>query len=185
VSADLFGERIEQTTITGALSGGTVELCNGKISQMWIDGTWANIGTTEVTNSLVNWELSLTGGVHPKLLGSSSRLFSSHGQGEIAAMLTLTLERNSTIATEELLYRPASTYSPTMRALRLKVTGDQIGSGDNSSLVMDMTGIWTSWQPLGGEVDGNMHDVVVLTLADDLTGAVGLQVDCTTTLTEI
>ena len=151
LSADLFGDKVSQTTITGGLSEPTAELMNGKLCRLYIDDSWAALGTTELTSTLVSAEINIEGGAHPKHLGSSSQLFSAHGQGYIVATITLTLERNASVAAEELHFRPTGDYTPDMRCIRLTLTGDQIGAGDSQTLQVDMAGVYTSWQSIGDE----------------------------------
>ena len=184
VSADCFGDRIIQTTKTALTTYTATELLDAKLSRIYIDDAYSGLGGTELTGALVNWAIDLNGGVHPKFLGSSSRLFDSHGQDEISGTVTLTFERTSAVATEELKYRPAgSSYATTLRALRLAVSGTQIGSGDNHLFQYDMMGVWTAWQPIAGDTEGNTYDVATMTMAyDDTSGSnpCVVNVKCTT-----
>lgn len=167
----VVGDRRIQTTKTAALTVPDVEFMDAKLSRLYIDSTWASLGSTELTDALVSWEFHLMGGVHAKRLGGSTRLITSHNQGEIDATLTLTVERNAAVKAEELIALPASTYASTMRAVRLTVTGTLIGSTKSHSLTIDMTGVYTNWQPMGGETDGNLHDVITIGLAKDDTAS--------------
>jgi len=185
VSADVFGDQIVQTTLTGALAVPSVEMINAKLSRLYINDTWAALGNTELASALVNWELVMDLGVHPKFLGSASRKFTTHGQAMIGAELTLTLERIAGVATEELKYRPASGYAVTPRFVRVEVTGNQIGSGEVSTLTMDLAGVWTSWQPLGGDREGNTLDVVKLAAGYDITGAQAIRLAAITNVASI
>jgi len=163
----------------------SVEMCVGKLSQLYIDDTWAGVGSTEVTNCLINWQLTLNTGAHPKFWGSSTRYYTSHEQGAITGELQLTLERTSGVATEELKFRPASGYAQTLRAVAIKLSGTQIGTGDNQTLELDCAGVWTSWQSLGAEEEGNSLDVVTLTFGYDTTGAQSFQALVTTNVSAI
>lgn len=185
VTAGLFGDKVTATTLTGALSVPAVELCNGALARIYIDDTWAALGTAELALALVNAEINIETGVHPKHLGSASRLLSGHGQDAILGTATFTFERIAGVATEALNYRPASGYTQTPRFVRLEVTGDQIGVGDSSTLTIDMAGIWTAWKTLGDEKAGNTLDVATLTFGYDPTGAQALSVAVTTTLATI
>lgn len=180
ISVECFGERIEQTTVTGGLSLPTAHFMTAKLSRLYIDDTWAGLGGTEIEDALANWQIVIDTGLHPKMFGSAQREFDSYGQGAITATATLTLERTAAVAAEELLYRPASTYTPTPRYMRLTVTGDQIGSGDNHTLQIDIAGTYTQWTSLGSERDGNTLDVVVLESGYDTTGTQALSINVTT-----
>jgi len=180
-TVDLFGDRILQTTLTTSVAvPTTAELMTAKLSQIFVDDTWAGLGGTELELALVNWQVVIETGVHPKMLGSTSREFDSHGQNEIQATATFTLERTAAVIAEELLYRPAAAYAVTPRFARLKVTGNQIGTGTYQTLQIDMAGAWMQWTPLGTEREGNTLDVAVLQGGYDVTGAQGLSVSVTT-----
>jgi len=185
-SADLVGRFVDQTTVTGGVSIPTVEMCVGKLSQIYIDSTWAGIGGTELSNCLINWQVTLNTGAHPKFWGTANRYFSGHEQGAITGEAQFTFERTSDVATEELYFRPASGgVARTDRFVQLKLSGTQIGSGDNHTLALDMAGQWTSWSPLGGEEEGNSLDVATLTFGYDATGAQSFRALVTTNVSAI
>lgn len=184
-SADLFGDKVAQTTITGGQSVPTAEMMVGTQARLYIDSTWAGLGDTELEGALVSGEITINGGGHPKHLGSSQREFDSHGQDAITGTMNLTLERTSDVATEELNYRPASGYAVTERFVRVAINGSQIGSGDNSSLTIDMAGVWTGWHSLDSDRNGNTLDAVTLTAGYDSTGSQGVSVNVTTTVGSI
>lgn len=186
VAADLFGDKVTQTTITGAIAvPSSVELVNSKLAKIYIDGTWANLGTTELANALVDYDVNLNFGVHPKFHGSASRLFAQHGQSAITGEASFTFERISGVATEELNYRPASGYAQTMRCVRLEILGTQIGTGDVQTLTIDLAGLWTGWRSLGSERDGDNLDVAKLTIGYDVTGTQSCRVAVITDVTAI
>lgn len=184
-SVSVFGDVVIQTTLTGAISVPTAEFMVAKLSRIYVDSSWANLGNTELADSLVNWQVVIDTGVHPKMFGSANREFDSHGQNAITYTATFTFERNSDVATEELNYRPASGYAVTERFVRLTVTGNQIGSGTYQTLQVDMAGVWQQWTSLGNERDGNTLDVAVLGGGYDSTGAQGISVSVTTTVSAI
>ena len=186
VSANCFGDQVTPTTLTGAISvPSSVEMMVGSLCKLYIDDTWAGVGTTEFASSLISADVTIETGVHPKFFGSGQRTLDSHGQNAITAVAKLTLERNATVVAEEAYYRPASGHAVTTRHMRLELTGGQIGSGDNHTLVIDMAGVWTGWQSLGSELDGNTQDVVTLTGGYDVTGAQGVSVAVTTDVASI
>jgi len=185
-SADVFGDKVIQTTITAGQSlPSSVELCVAQLARVYIDDTWAGLGGSEIENALLTWDITLNGGVHPKFFGSAQREFDSHGQGEINGTAVFTFERNAAVAAEELYYRPTSTYVPTIRHVQLTFEGLQIGTGDNQKVELDMAGVWTAWQSLGGDIEGNTYDVATLTFGYDATGAQAFQALVTTTLSAI
>lgn len=186
VSATAYGQYVDQTTMTAAVSIPAVEMCVGKLSQIYIDDTWAGIGSTELTNSLVNWSVTLNTGAHHKPWGSANLKYTSHEQGPITGEATFTFERNSSVYTEEAKYRPASGGTTRDdRFVQIKMTGSQIGAGDTHSLVLDMAGQWTSWEPLSTEQEGNSMDQATLTFGYDTTGTQGFRALVTTDVSAI
>lgn len=174
VSADLVGRQMKQTTVTAAIAVPTVSLINAKLARVYMDNTWAALGGAELTAALVGFDIEIDTGVHPKFLGAASRLFTSHGIGAILGTMKLTFERTAGVAAEELKYRPASGYVQTPRFVRVGIT-----DGTNI-LLMDMAGLWTSWDSLSGDVEGNNIDVATLTAGYDVTGtqAISMSVTC-------
>jgi hypothetical protein len=186
VSCDGFGQFVDQTTVTGGVAIPSVEMCVGKLSRIYIDDTWAGLGGTELTNSLINWSVTINGGGHPKFWGSANRYYTSHQQGAVTGEATFTFERNSSVATEELKYRPAAGgVTRDDRFIELTVTGTQIGAGDNHTLKIDLAGQWTAWAPLSAEEEGNSLDTATFTVGYDTTGTQGLQVLVTTDVSAI
>lgn len=185
VSADLYGRQVTLTTLTASLDVPTAEMVNSKLARLYIDDTWAAVGTNEVAAALINFDILINGGAHPKFQGAANRYFTSHGQGAITAEATFTLERNAAVAAEELNYRPASGFAQTERFVELKIAGTQIGEGDVQSLVINLAGLWTAWNSLGGEEEGDTLDVVTLTAGYDTTGEQAVQAQVTTTVAAI
>ncbi len=186
VSADCFGDQVTLTTITGGLSiPSSVEMMVGGLARLYIDDTWAGLGGTEFAASLINADITIECGGHPKFFGSAQRKMDSHGQSAIRAIAKLTLERNAAVVAEELNYRPASGHAVTERFVRLALSGTQIGAGDVQNLTIDLAGVWTAWGSLGAELDGNTQDVVTLTGGYDITGAQGVSVAVTTDVASI
>jgi len=186
VSADCFGDQVTPTTLTGALSiPSSVEMMVGSLARLYIDDSWAGLGGTEFAASLISADITINGGAHPKFFGSAQQKLDSHGQAAIRATAKLTLERNATVVAEEAKYRPASGHAVTERFMRVELTGNQIGAGDDQTLTIDLAGVWTAWQSLGAELDGNTQDVVTLTGGYDITGAQAVSVAVTTDVATI
>jgi len=184
-NSEWFGDKVIPTTKTPAISFPSVSMMYGKTSQVYIDSSWANLGNTELANCLVNWEISVETGTHPKFWGSSQREFDGHNQGYVEGQLVLTFERTSGVYAEEAYYRHASTYGATTRFVRLTNTGPIIGGATPHSVTFDVAGIWTSWGSIGTSKNGNNLDVATLSFGYDLTGAQGLSIDVVTDVAAI
>jgi len=185
MSAELVGQYVELVSMTAGLSLPTMTLLQGKRSRLYIDDTWAGLGTTEVTNTLVGWEVNFEGGGHQKHWGSANMEFDGHQQGEIRGTCVLTMERNASTRAEELLYRPASGGTAiTKRFVRLTNTGPTLGGG-NHELTLDMAGVWRTWGSIASANNGNTYDVATLSFGYDGTGAQGFRAEVATSVASI
>jgi hypothetical protein len=158
-----FGRQVTPTTFTASQAlHPSIELMNAKLSRLYMDTTYAGIGTTEQTSLLRAWELEVMVGNHEKFLGSANKYFETFGEGEIGAMLTLTLEGASGADSIYDLYQAG-----TERAIRLQVNGSQLGTGLNYRFRWDMYGYFEDVVPLGGESRGNnLHVAIFRAKAD-------------------
>jgi hypothetical protein len=182
VSATFDGAEVVPTTITAGLSAAAAEFCVGRLSRIYINDTWAALGTTPLANALVNWSVTINGGAHHKFWGGTTRTPNGHQQGEIFGTASFTFERNAAVRVEMAKYRAgAATYTQDDRYISVQVTGSQIGAGTNHTLRLDMAGYWTDWQIQGGEENGNSLDVATFEMAYDPTGTQCFQALITTT----
>jgi hypothetical protein len=184
VSATLFGDEIATTTMTDSLSLPSTTGIVGGLAKLYVDDAWADLGTSEISNCLLDWTLTIETGVHPKLRGSATRKIADHDQDEVSVSLNLGLERGATnLDTEEGYYRASTT---TARFVRLEIdSGIAIGGGNNHKVSFDIAGIWTSWQSLGRDQDGNSIEVANLTCGYDTTGSSAFDINVTTDVSAI
>lgn len=175
IEADFFGRQLTPTTFTSALSLPTAAPMNAKHARLYVDTAWSGIGGSELPNLLRSFDIEILTGVHPKFAGSGSKYFNGHGEGLITATAQFTVE--GLAAADALM---DAQQAKTFQAVRLEIAGDQIGSGVNHRLRIDIGGVWETVAPLGGEDRGdNLHTG---TLIDhyDATGAKSLQVEVIT-----
>ena len=180
VSGNLFGRQVSTASYTGALSIPTMTQMNAKLARLYVDSAWAGVGGTEKTNILRGWSIDIVGGAHPKFMGSANKYFNTHGQGDIALMATLTLERNSD---SDSLFDDFQ--AETFRVFRLEINGPQIGSGDLQNLTIDFGGHIEEIVPLANQDKGNNIDTALVHMIYDTTGSKGLQVTTTTDVSAI
>jgi len=168
LSAKLFGDQITLSSFTGDFSAPAATYVIGKLARVYVDSTWAALGTGELELALVDWSLTISGGAHPKLRGSASRVLDSHGQGELDIRLNLGLERGvADVETEEDYFLSTTV---TKRFVRLEIdSGIAIGSGTNHKLTFDLAGAWVGWQSFGRDQEGNTLDVATLRVGKDNT----------------
>lgn len=165
VESELFGKQISVVDFTASLAPGAYEYMVANMANIYIDDTWANLGTTKKTGLLQEYSLEILTGVHPKFLGEGVKTMTNHGEGYIDAMLTLTFEGNTDADAQYDIFRAG-----TARTIRLEILGSQIGSGDPHSLVADLYGEFETVIPLSSEKNGNnLHAAVFHALDDNAT----------------
>lgn len=162
VEAELFGKQISTASFTGSLAPVAYEYMHANMSKLWIDSTWATLGTTQKTGLLQGFSVEIQTGVHPKFHAAGVKTMTSHGQGYLDCVATLTLEGNSDADAIWDDFRAG-----TKRAIRLQVLGSQIGSGDPYSLEIDMFGQFESVIPLSSEKSGNNLHAAIFHCLDD------------------
>ncbi len=175
VEGDFFGRQWTGTTFTGALTVPTPEYMVSKLSQFYLDTTWAGAGGTEKTSLLRGFDIEILTGLHPKMLGSGDRFFTTHGQGLIDVMASFTFENNSDADAIWDNFR-----SQALQVVRFKISGSQIGTGTVHSLILDIGGTWDEVIPLSGEDKGNNLCTALLVGQYDVTGAKKLVATVTT-----
>jgi hypothetical protein len=183
ISATIDGDKLTPTTLTSVATLPTFEPIHGKKVRLFIDSSWATLGNTEVTGTLLDFTVPLIGGGHHKRRGDSALTPGAHGQDKVEMMATLGLEHNAAAIAEEALYYADTT---TIRYIRLQVEGAQIGAGDNHTLVIDMAGVWQTWAPFTNrDQDGNTISVGTLKVGYDVTGTRAFNIAVTTDVAAI
>lgn len=159
VSATVQGREIAGgQSYTAGLSIPTVETILFSKGKLYIDDTSDTIGSTQVSNTLLGSEFSMTTGWQA-VMSADGRLdfsFIKRVSDEISCQLTY--EHNGSATTEKAAWR-----NQTERAIRLIFEGTALSSAGAytyKTLIIDMYGKYESFDSLG-EQDGN--DTVVAT----------------------
>lgn len=168
ITGNLFGRQVTPTSYTGAIAIPSMTQMNAKLARLYVDTSWAGVGGTEKTNILRGFSVDIIGGAHPKFMGSANQYFNTHGQGDIAVMVTLTLERNSD---SDALFDDYQ--ANTVRYFSLQINGPQIGSGDTNNLTINWAGSIQEVIPLANQDRGNNIDTMVTNAIYDTTGTAG------------
>jgi hypothetical protein len=162
VEAECFARQITATTFTGALTLPALEFMVANLTKVWIDSTWATLGTTQKTGLLQDFSIEILTGLHPKFLGEAHKYFDVHGEGFIDAMATFTLEG---AAAADAIFDDFQ--AGTKRAIRLQTIGSTIGTGTTYALTINMFGQWESVVPISSEKNGNNLHAAVFHILDD------------------
>lgn len=165
LAEECFGRQVSKTTFTAAITAPTVtEPIVANTAQMWLDGTWATLGTTAKTGLLRGGSIEIGSGNHPKFLAANGgKTFYTHGEGDIYGACKFVFEGGADAVAIFDAYQAG-----TPKALRFKWTGNLIAAGALAySLTIDLYGTFDEVLPLDGEKDENtLYGAVFSTLTD-------------------
>ena len=162
VEGTFFGRQISDSAFTAALTPGTLTPMIANSVKIYIDSTWATLGSTIKSGLLREYSIEIITGLHPKFMGDGQLYFSTYGEGELACIADFKFEGNSEADAQWDAWR-----AQTNRAIRLLIEGPQIGSGEKNKLQIDMFGKWEDVHPLDSEEEGNNLHSAVLNCMDD------------------
>jgi hypothetical protein len=176
VTANGFARYVSSTgsfTTTGAAATTpAVEPMVANVSQLWVNNTFSVLGSgNAISNTLVDFNIEINGGIHPKFMADGQLYFSTHGQGDIGLVATFTFEGNSTADGYYDLYR-----AQTPKAIRFVTKGALIGGSLYHTLQIDAYGKFEEVIPLAGDRDGNSLHTAIFRSMDDGTNAVKVTV---------
>jgi hypothetical protein len=164
VSQEFFGRQVSKVTFTAAINvPATTEPIVANTMQMWLDGTWATLGTTAKTSLLRSGSIEIGSGNHPKFLANGAKTFSTHGEGDIYGACKFVFEGGADAVAIFDAYQLG-----TPKALRFKTTGSLISAGSAPySMQIDLYGTFDEVIPLSGDKDGNtLYGAVFSTITD-------------------
>jgi len=163
VTAECFGEQITPIILTPSLSNPTIEGMVANMAKLYIDSTWATLGTTQKKGLLRKYRIEIITGVHQKFWAEGVKTMTGHAESFIDAMWSLTFEGNSDA---DVLFD--AFQAMTAKAMRLEIIGAQIGTGKNHTLTIDTYGKFEKVLPLDDEKDGNnLHTAIFTAISDN------------------
>jgi hypothetical protein len=177
MEAAWVGRQVSDATFTGALSvpalvPGDHILFGG--SKLYIDAVGGTIGSTEVSNSLLSFELDVTTGLKAKYTNAEKYFdFIYWDVGSFSATLKLVFEHNTASEAQKDLFKAG-----TPRQFRLEFLGNAVADNtgathDNLKLLIDAAGTYTAME--NSDVDGNNTKEATVEIAYDPTAALGLE----------
>jgi len=169
LTADLVGRQVTDAAVTAAIGVPSVwEPAVSNKLKVYLDSSWATLGTTQLSGKVVDMSLEVTSGLREGKYLSGNLYFDAYLFGPLAVDLSLTLEFDATADAEQEYVRDR-----TRRFVRLVVLGSAVG-GSNKKIQVDLSCIHAedSIQDIGGS-DRDGSDTVKLHLlgAYDPTGA--------------
>jgi hypothetical protein len=177
IEAEMFARQWTPTTFTSAIALPVATSMNAKLARLYLDDTWAGLGTTELANILRGFDVDLILGPYPDFTGSANKYFNVHKEGIIGAQVTLRLEGN---AAADAIWDRLNDDDQATSFMQLAVNGPQIGTGDNHSAVFNIAGSFDEVTPLAEEDRGNNIHTVMFTSLYDAVSAKEVGVTVTT-----
>lgn len=138
----MFGRAEQSSTVTGSLAALTLERIPSNLFKLWIDDTWANLGTTQKTATLREAELTVDTGLAPEVTldGRADYDMVQPMYRQASAQLTTKLLHNANTATEIGNWRTG-----TKRFIRLKADNG-LATTLNRVLQIDLAVRLVSWE---------------------------------------
>ena len=158
ISASLFGEYLAKSTFTGSLTIPTLESAITAKTKLYIDSSWANLGTTQVTGTLGSARITLPSGLQRVWTGEGALDFSTVSENKRRAEIELLLVHNASGVAEYDKY-----VSRALNFVRLETEGSIIEGAIPYTLTVDMA--------LRYNGDPNLRDQHMGLNAIRLTGA--------------
>ena len=180
IEVDWFGRQKTKTTFTSLSYPSNVNPLNAKLTQFFVDTTWAGVGGTQLTGLLRKYSIEILTGLHPAFYGQDNKLFDRAEEGDLYVNVAVTLAGN-TDADDIQDDHAAGVFN----VLRFKIDGPQIGSGDDNNLTLDVGGYWRSFSGIAENDRGSNLSVATFEGYYDPTGAKQLALVCTANVAAI
>lgn len=172
VSLDVMGLTMTQTALTGGFAARTPDIIEGWETKLFIDSFGGTPGTTQVTGTLINWDIEIDNGLTRKYFAANTNATSAILLGEIAVTAKLTFEASPAVALTEFNNWTAGTN----RLIRLDFGNNVVISGpDYYQVTVDIPGAWDAVD-LGGSDEGTRTYELSLQYVYDTTNSYGLQI---------
>jgi hypothetical protein len=170
IEADYFGRQNTASTFTSLSPQANLTKINSKLARLYLDTTWAGVGSTELAHTLRAFDYEIITGLAPDFSGDGGLTFYEHSEDVMAIMASFTFEGNSNMSTIA-----AAKAAQTLQVARLNIPGPQIGSGENYLFQLDFSGTWQTIIPMASQSNGKNVWTAVLKGFYDLTGEKLLQ----------
>jgi hypothetical protein len=175
----ITGAQITETTLTAALTEQTVQYFPANLVNFYIDDSYANLGTTEKSDTLMNWTWTYETQFTPRYSASSTLLFSGVNEDKKSTQLEMDYYRDATSELEKDKYDARTTTY-----IRIAITGaTEIDSGQSNPPHVWLDGAfrYSEWDEADDE-DGIQVEGVTAMSQYDPTGAKEITVTVLTDL---
>lgn len=140
LTVNLFGRNLSKSSFTGGQTALTPVEAVASKTKVWIDGTWANLGTSLKQNLVRSIEITIPTGVARYRTAEGLEWYNTFIEAKRTATIRMSLVSGSDAETEYDAYR-----SDTLRAIRVQTLGPADMGGDNDfsyTLEFDMMVKW-------------------------------------------
>lgn len=155
VGANWAGRQVSKTTATGSAVPTVEEMLFSK-TKMYVDAVSGTIGSTQLTDTLLDANISFTTGWIPVWTADGDLFFSFHKMTKPEIVMNVTFEHNTSAVAEKDAW-----IAETPRLIRLMVEGSALSSSATGTATdtvknvqIDMAGKWERFEPLDDQ-DGN------------------------------
>ena len=149
ISADLFARFPSKSTFTGALTPPTVEDVIGQKTKVYIDSSWANLGNTQVSSTLINAKVGGNTGLVPTRYSDGDLEFSDVAENPWASQIELMFKHNASG-----IVQYDNLAAGTLVFVRLEVEGSTIENAFKNAWRIDLAMRYTEAPELFGDQDG-------------------------------
>jgi hypothetical protein len=172
VEAEIFAMNMGLAALTGSLTERLPDFIEGWETKLYVDALGATPGTTQVTGTLLNWEVEIDNQLGRKYFAANTLDLGALTYGELAIKAKLTFEAAASAAATEF----ANWDAATERLVRLDFGNNEvIEATDKKFVTIDIPGAWDAFD-LGGADENTRVYELGLQYLYDVTNAFGLQV---------
>lgn len=172
VEVEVFGMSLVSTTLTGSLTERVPDFIEGWETKLWVDAFGGTPGTTQVTGTLINWEVEIDNMMGRKYFAANTQDVGALTVGELGVKAKLMFEASASAAATEF----SNWDGATERLVRLDFgNNEQIEGAFNKFVTVDIPGAWDAFD-LGGSDEGTRTYELGLQYIYDTTNAFGLQI---------
>lgn len=180
MSADWVGRGVANATFTPALTSPTVhEILAGR-SKLYLDAVAGTLGGTQISELLLQWELSVTTGWRAKWTldseaGGGGRKFAFHyfDRDSFEAELSLTFEHDANAVAQKALFRAGTPCQA-----RIEIPGPALTTAGTTYSTrmfrLDAALVYTDWEALDAD-EGNSIVSATARIGYDPTAGLGLR----------
>ena len=133
------------STLTAGQALPTINTNPSTLSKVWIDSTWANLGTTVVAAQVLSWDFSFTNGLRPLMSADARTDFTVDVLNDNDTAIDFTMDVLVDTNAAQYSIEQTAAEALTLRAIRVEV----VGAG-NSDLTISF---------LAKHVQGSMYEI--------------------------